>query len=201
MGDQRAFDITVGAAAQLVFTTQPGSGTGGPALGTQPTVTIEDAGGNTVSTDTNTITLAIGTNPSAGTLSGCSATTVAGVAAFSGCKIDTAGTGYTLTATDATDSLSKTSSAFNVTVGAAAQLVFTTQPGNGTGGSALSHPAHGHRRGRRRQHGHDRHQHDHLGHRHQPERGHPLGVLQPARWPGWPPSRAARSTRPGPATP
>ena len=133
-----AFDVTVGSPSQLVFTTQPSAAHGGTAFGTQPTVTIEDAGGNTVSTDTNAITLAIGTNPSAGTLSGCSATTVAGVAAFSGCKIDAAGTGYTLTATDATDSLSKTSAAFNVTVGPAAQLVFTTQPGNGTGGSALS---------------------------------------------------------------
>ena len=194
-----AFDVTVGPAAQLVFTTQPGDGTGGSALSTQPTVTIEDAGGNTVTTDTNAITLAIGTNPSTGTLSGCSASTVAGVAAFSGCKIDKAGTGYTLTATDATDSLSKTSAAFDVTVGPAAQLVFTTQPSAAHGGSAfgtqptvtiedaggntvstdtntITSPS-------------------------APTRARaPSRAAPPARWPGWPPSRAARSTRPAPAT-
>ena len=185
--------------SQLVFTTQPSAAHGGTAFGTQPTVTIEDAGGNTVSTDTNTITLAIGTNPSAGTLSGCSATTVAGVAAFSGCKIDAAGTGYTLTATDATDSLSKTSSAFNVTVGPAAQLVFTTQPGNGTGGTALStqptvtiEDAGGNTVST------DTNTIT-LAIGTNPARAPSRAAARP-RWPAWPPSRAARSTRPAPAT-
>src|ERR1019366_3569987 len=107
--------------------------TGGVAFPTQPKVTIEDAGGNTVTTDTSTVALAIGTNPSGGTLSVCTETTTAGVATFSGCKINKAGNGYTLTATDATDGLntaSAPSSAFNITVGSAAQLVFTTQPTN-----------------------------------------------------------------------
>ncbi len=58
-----AFNITVGAAAKLAFTTQPGGGANGTAWTTQPAVTIEDAGGNTVTTATNAITLAIGTNP------------------------------------------------------------------------------------------------------------------------------------------
>ena len=49
-----AFNITVGAAAKLAFTTQPGGGTGGTAWTTQPAVTVQDAGGNTVTTDTST---------------------------------------------------------------------------------------------------------------------------------------------------
>ena len=132
------FNVTLGAASQLAFTPQPAGATGGTAFGTQPTVTIQDAGGNTVTTDTHAITLAIGTNPSAGTLSTCTSTTTAGVAAFTGCTINKAGTGYTLTATDATDTLTHASAAFNVTVGPAAGLLFSVQPGNGTGGSALA---------------------------------------------------------------
>jgi hypothetical protein len=133
-----AFNVTVGTASQLAFSTQPGNGTGGSALAPQPTVTIEDAGGNTVTTDTNAVTMAIGTNPSTGVLSTCTSTTTAGVAAFTGCSINKAGTGYTLAATDGTDLLTHASTPFNVTVGAVAHLVFTTQPGNGTGGSALA---------------------------------------------------------------
>jgi trimeric autotransporter adhesin len=132
------FNVAVGTASQLAFTVQPGNGTGGTALAPQPTVTIQDAGGNTVTTDTNAVTMAIGANPSTGTLSTCTSTTIAGVAAFSGCTINKSGTGYTLTATDTTDVLSDTSTTFNVTVGTASQLAFTVQPGNGTGGTALA---------------------------------------------------------------
>ena len=57
-----AFNISVGPAAKLAFTTQPGDGTAGAALVTQPAVTVQDAGGNTVTTDSSTVTLAIGTN-------------------------------------------------------------------------------------------------------------------------------------------
>ena len=65
-----AFNITVGAAAKLAFTTQPGGGTAGTAWTTQPAVTVQDAGGNTVTTDTSTVTVAIGITRGGGTLSG-----------------------------------------------------------------------------------------------------------------------------------
>jgi hypothetical protein len=135
------FTVTVGLANHLVFTTEPGNGTGGSALTPQPTVTIEDAGGNTVTTDTNAIALAItnGTGTAGAALTGCAGTTTLGAAAFTGCKINTAGTGYTVTANDATDVLTQASTTFNVTVGAASQVAFTTQPGNGSPGTAL-HP-------------------------------------------------------------
>jgi hypothetical protein len=132
--------ITAGVAVQLVFHQQPGNGTGGTALTTQPVVWIEDSVGNVVLGDTSTVTLSIGTNPSGGTLSGCTSTTTNGVATFSGCKINTAGTGYTLTASDAGDDLttaSPPSSAFNITVGPASQLGFTTSPGAAVGGDAF----------------------------------------------------------------
>jgi len=126
--------VSTGAASQLAFTTEPAAATGGTAFGTQPVVTIQDAGGNTVTTDTNAVTLAIGSGP--GTLAGCSATTTAGVASFSGCTLDTAGS-YTLSATDTIDGFHVTSGSFEVTVGAASQLAFTTQPGDAVAGSAF----------------------------------------------------------------
>jgi hypothetical protein len=134
-----AFNIAVGPASQLLFTTQPdGSATGGIAFPNQPVVTAEDAGGNTVPGDSGTITLAIksGTGTAGASLSGCSRTLTNGVATFTGCTINKAGSGYQLTATDGT--LNTTSNTFNITVGAASQLVFTTQPdGSPTAGAAL----------------------------------------------------------------
>ena len=127
------FTITAGVPAQLVFTQEPGGGTGGTPWisANQPKVSVEDAQGHLVTTDQSTITLAMGNNPSNGTLSGCSsATTVNGVATFTGCTIDKAGSGYTLTATDAADSLNVpvASNAFNIAVGPPSQLTFAISP-------------------------------------------------------------------------
>jgi len=133
--DSSALDVTVGSPAQLVFTQQPSGATGGTAFTTQPKVTVQDAGGNTVTGDSSTVTLGATGGP--GTLSGCSQTETNGVVSFSGCKIDTAGTGYKLHATDGT--LTSTDSAsFSVTVGPAAQLAFTQQPAGATGGVAFT---------------------------------------------------------------
>ena len=131
------FSIAAGVPTQIVFKQQPGNGTGGTALTTQPTVWLEDSQGNVVQGDSTQVTLSIGTNPSGGTLSGCTDSTVNGVATFTGCKIDAAGNGYTLTATDATDNLttpSSPSSPFNVTVGPAYQVGFITSPGTTVAG-------------------------------------------------------------------
>jgi trimeric autotransporter adhesin len=134
-----AFNIAVGPATQLAFTTQPdGNATGGKAFPNQPAVAAQDAGGNTVTSYTGTVALAIkaGTGASGAALSGCTSTLTSGVTTFSGCSIDKAGTGYQLTATDAT--LTATSAAFNIAVGSAARLLYTTQPdGNATGGNAF----------------------------------------------------------------
>ena len=90
--------VTVGAASQLAFVAQPAGGTHAVAFSPQPQVAVEDAGGNTITTDnTTTVTLAwTGT----GTLS-CTnptVTVVNGVATFANCMISAAGTG-TLSAT------------------------------------------------------------------------------------------------------
>ncbi len=94
-----AFAVTPGVASKLVFTTQPVGAKAGNALATQPVVTVQDASGNIISGSNASITLAIGTNPGNGTLSGTNpVSAVNGVATFSGLTISTAGTGYILTA-------------------------------------------------------------------------------------------------------
>jgi hypothetical protein len=134
-----AFAVGVGPAAQLLFTTQPGGGaTGGTAFPTQPVVTAVDAGGNTVTSHAATVALSIvsGTGTAGATLGGCSARARQGVTTFDGCKIDKAGTGYVLRASDR--ALTVDSAAFDVAAGAASRLVVSTQPGGGaTGGAAF----------------------------------------------------------------
>jgi alpha-tubulin suppressor-like RCC1 family protein len=90
---------------ELVFTVQPPNGVGavaGKVLAPAVQVAIQDALGNTVTTATSAITLAIGTNPVGGTLSGTLAVSaVSGVATFSTLSIDKEGAGYTLVASAA----------------------------------------------------------------------------------------------------
>jgi hypothetical protein len=130
------FNITVGTATQLVFGQQPTHTAAGATIVPALTVRTLDAGGNQT-TVPRTVTLAIGSNPGGGTLSGTSSvSTVGGVATFSGLSINSAGTGYTLTASSSGLS-GATSDAFDITVGAAAQLAFVQQPGNTTNGTAI----------------------------------------------------------------
>ena len=137
-GSSAPFSVTVSTAANLSFGGAPGNATGGSPLPVQPVVTITDGGGNPVS---GSVTLAlIGGTPGA-TLSCPTNPEPAGTgtATFSGCSVNLAGTGYQLVATD-TDStaVTTTSAAFNVTVGAAAQLAFSTPPSGATGGSPFA---------------------------------------------------------------
>ena len=129
-------------ASRLAFTLQPTNAAIGAAITPPVQVVVQDAQGNTVTTATTSISVAIGTNPASGTLSGT--TTVAavdGVATFSSLSLNTAGTGYTLTAT-ATGLTAATSSAFSISGGgggavtltfcsANAPVWFAAQDGNG----------------------------------------------------------------------
>ncbi|HEU4702299.1 MAG TPA: hypothetical protein VFS37_07425 [Conexibacter sp.] len=135
--DTNDFAVLAGPATQLLFTTSPASASGGTAFGTQPVVTARDADGNTATSYGGTVTLAIvsGTGTAGATLSACTGSLRSGVVTFSGCKIDRAGSNYRLRASDGT--LSADSSAFNVSVGSTAALLFTTQPGNAFAGVAF----------------------------------------------------------------
>ncbi len=130
--ESRSFIITHGPAKELKFTSHPGGGTAGSAWSQQPVVTVKDGFGNTVSSSSMSITLAIGTNPGLGTLAGTATLAASsGVATFSGLSINKSGVDYTLTASGGGLTVG-TSGKFNITTGDAAQLAFTTQPGGGT---------------------------------------------------------------------
>jgi hypothetical protein len=91
-------------------------------------VAIQDPAGNTVTGATDVVTLAIGTNPAGGVLSGTTAVAaVNGVATFSNLSIDKTGDNYTLTAT-AGGLSAATSPAFDIVPGTANHLVFVTGP-------------------------------------------------------------------------
>ena len=133
-----AFDIAVGAAAQLAFVVQPGVTTAGAAIAPAVEVSAVDVVGNTVTSYTGDVTLALGTNPGGGTLSGTlTAGAVGGTASFSTLSIEAAGNGYTLTAA-AAGLTGATSDPFDIGGGAATQLVVTTQPTSTTSGAAIS---------------------------------------------------------------
>lgn len=135
-GSSGVFTVAPAAAAGLAFTTQPTTTNGGAVITPSPAVAVQDAYANRVTSDASSVTVAIGTNPSAGTLSGT--TTVAassGVATFGALSIDKAGTGYTLRATDGSLAAA-TSAGFNITVGPANKLAFTTQPSGATSAGA-----------------------------------------------------------------
>src|SRR5207249_3113231 len=91
-------------------------------------VTALDPGGNPVPSFTGSITVALGNNPGGSTLGGTTpVAAVNGVARFVRRNLNKTGTSYTLTAS-AAGLNPATSSGFNITPGAATQLVFGTQP-------------------------------------------------------------------------
>src|SRR5437588_535727 len=127
-----AFQVTCAAppATQLVFTVQPSNAAAGGAISPSVQVTARDASGNVSTSFTGAITIALGSSPSGGTLSGTkTVSAVNGVATFSNLIITKAGTGYRLAAT-ASGLTGATSSSFSVSAASASALVFTVEPSN-----------------------------------------------------------------------
>ncbi|HZP65468.1 MAG TPA: protease pro-enzyme activation domain-containing protein, partial [Rudaea sp.] len=113
--------------AKLAFTVEPNASYASGAAITVK-VSVEDASGNVVTTDTSTVTLSLSGGTVGATLGGTkSVAAVAGVATFSNLTVDKVGSGYTLGATDSTLTAAS-SSAFKITAGAATSLTLTTQP-------------------------------------------------------------------------
>ena len=148
----QAFDVTATQppppppATQLRFTVQPTTTQAGQAISPAAQVTALDASGAVVSSFTGAITVAIGTNPASGTLSGTRTVNGSnGVASFSGLTIDKAGSGYTLKATSS-GLTSATSSTFDITATTppppppATQLRFTVQPQATQAGQTIAPP-------------------------------------------------------------
>src|SRR5205807_275177 len=124
-----AFDVAPGAATQLEFTVEPTTTTAGTALAPALQVRALDAAENLVPTFTGNVTVAFGGTSGEGSTLGGTTTVAAvnGVATFGDLTVNQTGTGYWLTAS-ATGLARAASSAFDVTAGAATQLVFSTEP-------------------------------------------------------------------------
>ena len=133
--ESAGFEVTVAAPAQLVFTTQPA----GPVVAgdtiNEVQVTIEDQYGNVETSDTNTV----GLTDTGGTLTGTTpVAAVGGVATFSDLAATKAGRDH-LIAADSTDSLGGyRSNGFNITPAAAAELIFSQEPGNAAAAKAMA---------------------------------------------------------------
>ncbi len=129
--------VAAGAAAKLSIATQPSAtASAGSALAQQPVVDIQDSGGNTVASNTSTVTATLTTG--SGTVLNGTAVAVDGVATFANLTLNAPSGPYTLTFTDGalTNAISTT-----VTVGAgtAAALVITVQPSvTAVSGTALT---------------------------------------------------------------
>ena len=92
------FTVTAGAAAKLGFVTQPNpSSHGADAISPAVQVAVQDSFGNTVTTATDVVGIALATSSAGGRLSGTVfVNAVAGVATFADLSIDRPGDGYTL---------------------------------------------------------------------------------------------------------
>ncbi|MGH7536998.1 MAG: hypothetical protein ACREMF_00045, partial [Gemmatimonadales bacterium] len=109
------FQILAGPVTHLNFSTQPTSTPAGASITPAVEVSARDAFENVVRTFTGDITVALGTNPTGGTLSGTlTVAAVQGVATFVDLSINTAGSGYRLSAS-ATGLPTAGSSAFSIT--------------------------------------------------------------------------------------
>ncbi len=134
-----AVTFVAGAKSKLVFAMQPSSAVSGSAISPNISVTLEDAHGNIISSDSSSVvTLAIQDNPGNGNLSGI-ATAVAnsGVATFGALSMNKAGTGYTLSAS-APGYATSTSNPFNISAGAKSNAAFTVEPSALVAGSTIA---------------------------------------------------------------
>ncbi|MDR3389495.1 MAG: protease pro-enzyme activation domain-containing protein [Rudaea sp.] len=136
-GYSTQFTISPGAPASMSFTTQPASSANIAVGATIPVaVTVLDQFSNPVAAGADSVTLSLASGP--GTLSGTTtaSTDANGVATFTGISLASIGT-YALAATDGTLSASNANT-FNIVASVPTQLVFTTEPANGTAGTAIA---------------------------------------------------------------
>jgi hypothetical protein len=123
--------IVLGPASKLGFGVQPTSTTGGATISPAVTVRVLDANNNLIASSSASVSVALG-NASGATLSGTFTRAAEnGVVTFDDLSVNKIGNNYTLQALSSglTDA---TSSAFNITLGPASQLIFTTQPAGAT---------------------------------------------------------------------
>jgi len=132
------FNVAVGAASALAFSVQPASTVAGTVISPAVRVTIQDAGGNPVTTSTAPVSLALGSNPAGGKLSGTTTVAaVSGVAVFADLSLDKASCSYTLSAS-APGLATANSATFCIAVGPPQKLTFIVPPVNVTPGTSIA---------------------------------------------------------------
>jgi len=125
-----AFAVRVPTANRLRFTVQPSGDNADVPLPAQPRISVVDADGRPVDVDGLDVTLSVLDQPGVDLEGGANpVSTVDGVAGFSGLRIREAGAGYRLVA-EAAGVIADTSDAFSIRHGAAARMLFRSQPGN-----------------------------------------------------------------------
>ncbi len=138
--------ITAGTPTKLIFSTEPSSSeSAGVALGTQPTVSVDDAYGNLVTTATNSVTLAsysdnACTTSAAGTLGATTNPLAAssGNATFAGVNYGGTSGATIYIGASAGGLTSACSTGVSITPGNPAKLIFSTEPStSGTAGVAF----------------------------------------------------------------
>jgi len=129
-----SFNITA-TPTQLIITQEPTNTYNGSNITPAITVEIRDAANNLVASATDTLNVAISTDPSgSATLSGTSSVAaIGGVATFSNLKIDKLGTGFVLTFSSGSLT-SAVSSTFNITQAPATKVAFVQNPTNAVAG-------------------------------------------------------------------
>ena len=143
------FSITAGSSAplpsaKLAFVQQPSNALTGATISPAVTVAVQDSNGNTLTSATNPVTLAL--TSGSGLTGTLTATPTNGVATFSNLSIGNAGS-YTLSATSPSLA-SATSAGFSITAGSSsplpttplppAKLAFVQQPTSASTGATIS---------------------------------------------------------------
>src|SRR2546430_6437867 len=139
-GGGGASPVSTGAPVGLVFSRLPSSPRAGRPIGPVRVSVVDSTGQPVAGVESTTVTIALGSNPRGATLRGTTTTHPSrGVATFADLSLDSAVSGYTLTATAAGLPM-VTSDTFTVAPGTAAQLTFSAVPGNVSQGGVVTPP-------------------------------------------------------------
>jgi subtilisin family serine protease len=133
--------VPVNQFARLAFTVEPTDVQAGTGIAPAVSVTALDQLGNPATGYSGSVTITLGANPAAGTLSGATTVSaVSGIATFADLRLDAVGAGYRLRAT-APGLAPDTSAGFDVRAGPPARIVAQSGDGqSGAAGTALAAP-------------------------------------------------------------
>jgi hypothetical protein len=128
---------TAPPAVRLAFTSIPSFGVAGVTMG-PVTVAVQDEEGHIATSANNSVTLAIGSNPAGGTLSGLvTVHAIDGIATFNDLRIRRSGSGYTFSATSS--GLAPANSApFSIVNAPDSKIDFTVQPVGGIANASMA---------------------------------------------------------------